>query len=1029
MVFYGVGGVGKSALLRRLESRLPQGFPRALIDIQAVGDKTRAYREVLLKLRTDLGQSFHVAFPRFDLCLGVMLAREGGDPPPLVKVNPVLGDAFKFISGLAMLIPGLWSLGVPLAESVVRGSLRLFPGLQDAIRRAGGLDEVIKLRGRVVQDDPTLPGDLIRRFAQDLGEHLPSRPGACRAVLFLDTYETLWAGREAGGATHTRRLDWWVRDLVQFCLHPRVGVLPVVFGRDRVRWEEERPEWSGLLDQYALAGLSADDAQTFLARCGLGRPQGEPSSPLQHAIIRCCDTERGPETRCHPLFLALCAEIALNLVRAGNPEPPPALFTGIPTPELAAELATRFLSSLHNEALQSWVVELSLTPRFDEAAALALDAARQYYNGRAGWEQLKRFSFVWQQTDGFWRLHKTMRDILRVRAGSRAPSVHDWFLTYWTERSEPSLAWFHRWTLDPEAALGEWQTQQAAALKHLRIGEAREQLSRWADVALDDGDRRVMGDALWATTHWRLGTALSDTPNAPRRDALSAAIAHFNAALDVYDQGTVSVQWAAIQVNLGNAYGQLPTGDHAGNMRRAIAYYETALRVYTEAAFPADWAAVQNNLAAVLIDLPVGDMGEHVERAIACCEAALRVYTEDRFPAAWATVQVTLGNAYQKVWTGDRAENLGRAIACYEAALRVRTRAAFPAEWATIQHNVGSAYAALPTGDKSANLRRAIAGFDAALEVRTEADFPMERAMVQVHLAGAYASLPTGDRQEHLRQSIGCYEAALRTCTEMDFPAQWAMIQAGLAIAYTNLLSGDRDANLGRAIACCEAALRVFTRADYPAVWAEVQTNLGAVYHALPGGDRAENLGRAIECFEAALQVHTEADLPVSWSLAQMNLGAAYFSLPWGDQEENLRRAIAYFEAALRVRTEEAFPVEWATAHHGLGAAWGRMPAGDRSENLRRCVAHLEAALRVRTETTFPTEWADTQHVLAAALAELAPATGDPSRMVEARERCLAAARAYASAGLSNKHAEATALLAAIDAEASRSTTNIPPTT
>ena len=1011
-VFYGVGGVGKSALLRRLLTALPPGVPHAVVDLQAVGDKARAYREVLLKLRTDLGHNFRMRFPRFDLCLAVMLAREGGDPPPLVKVNPVLGDALKFVTGLAMLIPGLWSLGVPLAEGAVRGSLKLFPGLQDAIRRAGGLEEIIKLRARVVQDDPSLPGDLIRRFAQDLGEQLPERSGAaCRAVVFLDTYETLWTGREAGGATHSRRLDWWIRDLAQFCLHPRVGVLPVLFGRDRIGWQEENPEWGGLLDQHALDGLPAGDAQTFLARCGVGRPQGEPSSPLQNAIIRCCDTEHGPETRCHPLFLALCAEIAL---RSGGDKAPPAMFAGIPTPQLAAELATRFLSSLHNQALQSWVIELSLTPRFDEQAALALDADRQYYNGRAGWEQLKRFSFIWQQPDGLWRLHKTMRDTLRVRAGAQTPTVHTWFLTHWTDRPDRSLAWFHRWTLDPAGALEEWRVQHAAALKDLRMVAARELVVRWADVTLDDADRRIIGDALWATTHWRLGTALVDTPFAPRRDALVSAIAHFEAALAVFKPGTQD--WAAAHVGAGNAYIQLPTGDRTENKRRAIDHYEAALRVYTEAAFPADWAAVQNNLAALFADLPVGDLSENVRRGIECCEAALRVYTQGGFPTEWATVQVTLGNAYQSLWTGDRAEHLGRAIACYEAALQVRTRAAFPAEWAAVQTNLGTAHSNLPTGETGRNLRRAIEYFEAALQVRTEADVPFEWAIAQVHLANAYTRLPTGDRRENLRQAIEGYTAALRTCTEMDFPAQWAMIQAGLAIAYTNLPSDDREADLRRAIACCESALRVFTRADYPAIWAEVQTNLGAVYHALPGGNHGDNLRRAIACFESALEVHTEAALPASWSLAQMNLGVAYVSLPDGDPEENLRRAITYFEAALRVRTEDAFPAEWAAAQHNLGVAWGKMPGGDRSESVRRSISHLESALRVRTEASIPADWADTQRVLGAALAEQALLTGDLTRMPEARERCLAASRGYGALGLREKQAEAAELLARIDA-------------
>jgi tetratricopeptide (TPR) repeat protein len=1010
VVFYGVGGVGKSALLRRLLTALP-GIPYAVVDLQAVGDRSRAYREVLLKLRTDLGQNFRLRFPRFDLCLAVMLAREGGDPPPLVKVNPVLGDAFKFISGLAMLVPGLWSLGVPLAESALRGSLKLFPGLQDMIRRAGGLDEIIRLRARVVQDDPSLPGDLVRRFAQDLGEQISERPGAaCRAVLFLDTYETLWTGREAGGTAQARRLDWWIRDLARFCLHPRVGVLPVLFGRDRIGWEEENAEWSGLLEQHPLDGLSAGHAQTFLARCGVGRPQGEPSSALQDAIIRCCDTEPGPATRCHPLFLALCAEIAL---RSGGEKAPPSMFAGIPTPQLAAELSTRFLSSLHNQALQSWVIELSLTPRFDEQAALALDAARQYYNGRAGWEQLKRFSFIWQQPDGFWRLHKTMRDTLRVRAGATASAVHNWFLGHWTERSDAAAAWFHRWTLDPAGALEEWTAQHADALKDLRMTAARELLAKWADIALDDADRRVIGDALWATTHWKLGTALVDTPFAPRRDSLLSAIGHFEASLDVFEHGTQD--WAATQVGIGNAYNQLPTGERTDNATRAIASYEAALRVYTEAAYPADWAAVQNNLASLFLDSPAGDLAENARRAIDCCEAALRVYTEQRHPTAWATVQVTLGNAYQNLWTGDRAEHLGRAIACYEAALRVRTRAAFPAEWAAVQTNLGNAHASLPTGDAGANLRRAIDCFDAALQVRHEANFPFERAMVQVYLANAYTRLPAGDRQGNLRRAIESYNAALRTCTEMDFPAQWAMIQLGLAIAYTNVLGEDREADLRRAIACCEAALRVFTRADYPALWAEVQTNLGAIYHALPD-DHGENLRRAIACFESALEIHTEAALPISWALAQMNLGVAYVSFPDGDPAENLRRAIGYFDAALRVRTEAAFPAEWAAAQHDLGVAWGKMPGGDRLDSVRRSIGHLENALRVRTETAFPADWADTQRVLGAALAEEALITGDRSRTPEARERCLAAARGYRRLELHDKEAEVVEMLAQIDA-------------
>ncbi|MDR7418837.1 MAG: hypothetical protein QN178_07985 [Armatimonadota bacterium] len=811
LVFFGVGGIGKTALLHRIADALPETFPRALVDLRSIGDRTVAYRETLLRLRTDLGRRFALDFPRFDLCVAVMLEREGGEPPPLVRMNPKLSGLLGAMVGLAKAIPGPLALPVQAVEGVIKGALEAFPALGDLIRRTGGMTAFADLRKRAAHDDPALPADLIRRFVQDLAEALPERSDhACRGVIFLDTYEHLWTGRDAA-ASQSRALDWWVVDLVRFCLHERVGVLPVIAGRDSLRWANDDPALADLIVQYPLGGLGPHDAQSFLARCGIGLAAGAPPSPVQTAVIRCCDTRRHREPSCHPLYLALCAEIVVNTRRATGGDPPPEIFDGVPEREIASALAARFLTSLHSSAMESWVKDLCLTPRFDETAALALDAARQHYNGRPGWERLVQFSFVEPQPGGFYRLHTTMRAALQELARpDQAGRVHEWFADHWAERQEDALAWFHRWTLDPGGSLAAWRRDIETAFATAQIAEARRLLSLWSDVALDEHDRRLLGDTLWAETHVALALELVRTPVVHRQSALTAAIQHLQTALPAQTEAG----WARTHIMLALALSQLPAGDREQHLRQAIASCEAALGVYTEAAFPRDRATVRLVLAQIYGELPAGDRDENLRRAIAYCEAALQAISEADAPHDWATGQATLGNAYLRLQDGDRQDHLRRAIACYDAALPIVAGA--PGMFAEIQVNLGTAYSDLLDGDREANLKYAVLCYEAALEVFTEADFPEQWAALQNNLGSVVAGLPSEDQEENLRHAIAYFEAATRVHTEADFPREWARLQANLGRAYALLETGERVEYLRRAIACYEGALRVYSPAAYP---------------------------------------------------------------------------------------------------------------------------------------------------------------------------------------------------------------------
>jgi hypothetical protein len=414
LIFYGVGGIGKTALQRKLCERLENyepPVPFAQFDMESIKDQTNAYHEVLLNMRFDFEQrGFKVKFPRFDLCWAVINAYEKGKPEPLVRSNPVLMETLKFATSL---------LAVPMSgvKELLENTIRQSPELERRFRNVFKTEDVMDLRKRALDGDGTLSSELISSFVQDLAVGLPVPDGKnCRAVIFIDTYESLWSGREGGLSAQARLLDEWVRELVSYCIHPDVGVLPVICGRDRLLWAEDDPEWKDELDQHLLGGLSFHDAQLFLSKCGIGPSPGQSGpSALQDAIIKCCNEvphADSAKTAFHPFYLSLCADIVLNNRDNHGEDPSPDMFTDVPSGKVENELAKRFLKSLDSRAMELWVTELSLTPRFDEECALALDDERKHHNGRSGWERLTNFSFMQIQPDGFYRFHKVMRDVL-----------------------------------------------------------------------------------------------------------------------------------------------------------------------------------------------------------------------------------------------------------------------------------------------------------------------------------------------------------------------------------------------------------------------------------------------------------------------------------------------------------------------------------------------------------------------------------------------------------------------------------------
>ena len=921
LMFYGVGGTGKSWLLKRIRSALLEihAIPSAIIDFDRKAGGP-SYVSDFANVLSEIWRQFDIECPRFESAYSWMRFKQGAADRPLLRQSGNVSTSWDFLkelvnAGLSS-IPGgnlvVWA-GDKLGKATV--SKLENSSLGEHLLTKIGQEDYLRLSRMTAQEIyPTLT----QRLGEDLTERLPNRADKrCRGVVFLDTIEELAGGEQ--NEARRQEIEEPVRKLYQYL----ESIFLVMFGRDRLAWEEVDPEWNldVNLEQYKLGGLSHHDASEFLGKCGI-----EPG-PLKNAILHVSRDETSRESDAYfPFCLGLCAD-TVQAERSRGTDPDAITFDM--APGAYAKLAQRFLKSLHDEHPEQWIVRLALTPRFDETAARAVFSESHDVHQDEAWESLPDYSFVQLDSDSGWlRLHPVMSDVLRrqLRTNERVfLAAHSVWQAHWRSRAHnefdrySALAWYHDYVCDSDPASSSWADKVEWARKSRNMALHLSVIDWWS---MSDRDSRNKNSIKHANELNFLGLELCRATLGNRTLNLQRAISCFESALQVYAETDSLTDWAGVLNNLGLAYSYLLTGDLTLNLKQAISYFESALQVYTETGSPSNWAMTQANLGAVYRQIPTGDRGENLNRSIAHFELALRVQNEREFPSEWAKIQSSLGLVYTELPTGHRSENLCRAIAHFESALRFQTEDDSPSNWAKTQNNLGLAYKELPMGDRGENLRRAVTCFELAQKIYTEKEFPLEWAAIQSNLSATYRHIPVGDRDGNLNRAIACSESALRVYTETDSPWDWAEAQVNLGTAYGQLHTGDHNDNLSRAIPCFESALRVHTILNAPSNWAGVQINLGAAYGQLQTGDRIKNLNRAITCFESALKVYTEIDFPRDWAGAQNNLAITYCQLPIGDRRENLNQAIAHFELALRVYGEINVPWHWAQVQFNLGLAY-----------------------------------------------------------------------------------------------------------
>ena len=460
LMWYGVGGQGKSALLRELD-RMARAFneveaekkaDRTLIPAKIDFDDERLKRidAALYSIRLQLAQGSGFSFHTFDTAFIAYYKKTR----PGIDIATAFPELFKGeregMMDLIDVLDGPLSIATDLASAALPGANLLYKW---GARLTGKLASWWKSRGNEVLAgiEHLQPEQLLERLPSYLGidicDGIKAKP-KLRPVILVDTYEALWRDRGQKDGLADRRTDAWVRLLVQ----DAPGVLFVIAGRDKLRWGEIDEAWNGVIDAHLLGGLSDEDADLFLTQV-----------PIDDAAIRevIVSSSNGL-----PFYLDLQVS-QYEAMREQGGTPVAEQFGGTPSDILA-----RFLEHL-SEADQG---ALRLASYLQIITRPVMDALAEAFPGRAinySFDQMvSRSSFV-EISENTFEIHALMKEELQRREKAeneeRYKKTHRWLFEFYEDK-------FKKWL--PADAIDVGETLFSSSFHHL-LQTRSDQAFKW----------------------------------------------------------------------------------------------------------------------------------------------------------------------------------------------------------------------------------------------------------------------------------------------------------------------------------------------------------------------------------------------------------------------------------------------------------------------------------------------------------------------------------------------------------------------
>jgi len=283
LVYYGVGGIGKTKLVRKLFAEADNEFKNhpssSMVSKIYISLDAYDYNNpinVLISIRKQLTidcSLFDYAFLQYSAKTKLTVQDISR------KLAGMNGPVFDIINELLSL--GMGSVSVP--SNILRKSAELISDIH--IKK--------KYKEEIAAIGEYTESDIYQRLPYYLGlSILNAAQKGKKHVLFMDSYESLLL--RINNSALIEDSEEWLKEFFLTC----ESILIVMASREKVKWYEEDAQWNDYLNQHILERLSEEDSLYFLKQV-----------PIQEENVRRAIVAVAQGV---PLYLDMCVDIYAN---------------------------------------------------------------------------------------------------------------------------------------------------------------------------------------------------------------------------------------------------------------------------------------------------------------------------------------------------------------------------------------------------------------------------------------------------------------------------------------------------------------------------------------------------------------------------------------------------------------------------------------------------------------------------------------------------------------------------------------------
>jgi len=289
LMYYGIGGVGKSMLLAENEQSFKQLFADSIlfsVDLHDAGKRTRD--STLLEFVENCSNK-KVKFEAFNLAYTLYFSKKhAGEEYDRTKslVNKDFNLFFKIL--------GVFDNGA--IETVVDIIERILNFAKKKSWREDVLDDLKQFDSLSL---PEIEQRLPAYFQYDISRFISDNPNT--HILFsIDTFEAL--NVQQTEEIHRRKNEEWIQELIAYFNSESIpNCRFVIYGRDRLVWEED---WEPFITQFELQDFSKEWTKQYLDSAGIKD---------SNIIKKIISNSKG-----HPFFLYLSAKTYTDICNQGK---------------------------------------------------------------------------------------------------------------------------------------------------------------------------------------------------------------------------------------------------------------------------------------------------------------------------------------------------------------------------------------------------------------------------------------------------------------------------------------------------------------------------------------------------------------------------------------------------------------------------------------------------------------------------------------------------------------------------------------